>query len=243
VAHVTVPAVDDRPATVSKEIVTGILRDDMGFDGLVVTDSLGMGAVASRPNLYRDVIAAGIDVLLMPNDPATAVAQVRNSPGLSKTRVRDAVVHVLAAKDRLGLLSTGLKYPSAPNKKQSRNTARRTAAAGITVLGACRNLVSGGATVVGSGPAADGVRQGLRAAGVGSGPARVVVSAGSPGAADIWVATSSPYGALRASAKQRVLTYGDVHASGWAAGQAIAGELETLGGLPVRGPKPCARIR
>ena len=81
------------------------------------------------------------------------------------------------------------------------------------------------------------------AAGVGSGPARVVVSAGSPGAADIWVATSSPYGALRASAKQRVLTYGDVHASGWAAGQAIAGELETLGGLPVRGPKPCARIR
>ncbi|HNE88751.1 MAG TPA: glycoside hydrolase family 3 N-terminal domain-containing protein [Actinomycetota bacterium] len=243
VAHVTVPAVDDRPATVSKEIVTGILRDDMGFDGLVVTDSLGMGAVASRPNLYRDVIAAGIDVLLMPNDPATAVAQVRNSPGLSKTRVRDAVVHVLAAKDRLGLLSTGLKYPSAPNKKQSRNTARRTAAAGITVLGACRNLVSGGATVVGSGPAADGVRQGLRAAGVGSGPARVVVSAGSPGAADIWVATSSPYGALRAPAKQRVLTYGDVQASGWAAGQAIAGQLDSLGGLPVRGPKPCARIR
>ena len=243
VAHVTVPAVDDRPATVSKEIVTGILRDDMGFDGLVVTDSLGMGAVASRPNLYRDVIAAGIDVLLMPNDPATAVAQVRNSPGLSKTRVRDAVVHVLAAKDRLGLLSTGPKYPSAPSKKQSRNTARRTAAAGITMLGACRNLVSGGATVVGSGPAADGVRQGLRAAGVGSGPARVVVSAGSPGAADIWVATSSPYGALRAPAKQRVLTYGDVQASGWAAGQAIAGQLDSLGGLPVRGPKPCARIR
>ena len=187
---------------------------------------LGMGAVGCRPNLYRDVIPAGIDVLLMPNDPATAVSQVRNSPGLSKARVRDAVVHVLEAKERLGLLSAGPKYPSAPGTKQSRNTARQTAAAGITVLGACRNLVARGATVVGSGPAAEGVRQGLRAAGVGSGPTRVVVSAGSPGAAE-----------------QRVLTYGDVHASGWAAGQAIAGELETLGGLPVRGPKPCARIR
>ena len=70
-----------------------------------------------------------------------------------------------------------------------------------------------------------------------------ISASGSPGAADVWVATGSPYGALRAPAEQRVLTYGDVQASGWAAGQAIAGELETLGGLPVRGPKPCARIR
>ncbi len=242
VAHVTVPAVDDRPATVSKPIVTGILRDEMGFDGLVVTDSLGMGAVASRPNLYRDVIAAGSDVLLMPNDPDAAVAQVRNAAGLSKARVRDAVLHVLAAKERQGLLSAAPSYPPSPGKRESRSVARRTAAAGITVLGACRNLVRGGATVVGSGPVATGVRKGLRAAGVGSGPTRVVVSAGSPGATDVWVATSSPYAALRAPARQRVLTYGDVQASGWAAGQAIAGELDTLGGLPVRGPRPCARI-
>ena len=243
IAHVTVPAVDDLPATVSRKVVTGILRDEMGFDGLVVTDSLGMGAVASRANLYRDVIAAGVDILLMPNNPGEAVAQVRNSAGLSKARVRDAVVHVLQAKEHLGLLSAAPKYPAAPSTKQSRVTARRTAAAGITVLGACRSLVGKGATVVGSGPVANGVRQGLRAAGVGSGPTRVVVSSGSPGAADVWVATGSPYGALRAPAKQRVLTYGDVHASGWAAGQAIAGELDALGGLPVRGPEPCARIR
>src|SRR5690606_11530280 len=58
VAHVTVPAGDDRPATGSKEIVTGILRDDMGFDGLVVTDAAGMGAGASRPHTYRRGIAA-----------------------------------------------------------------------------------------------------------------------------------------------------------------------------------------
>jgi beta-N-acetylhexosaminidase len=243
VAHVTVPAVDDSPATVSKKIITGILRDEMGFDGLVVTDSLGMGAVADRPNLYRDVIAAGADVLLMPNDPQAAVSQVRNGGSALKPRVREAVLHVLEAKERLGLLAATPTYPAPPSRKQSRGTARRTAAAGITVLGACRSLVDSGATVVGSGPVAEGVRQGLRAAGVGSGPTRVVVSVGSPGSADVWVATGSPYGALRAPAKQRVLTYGDVQASGWAAGQAIAGELDALGGLPVRGPKPCARIR
>jgi beta-N-acetylhexosaminidase len=243
IAHVTVPAVDDRPATVSSKIVTGILRDEMGFDGLVVTDSLGMGAVASRSNLYRDVIASGADVLLMPNDPSAAVAAVRNSPGLSRARVRDAVVHVLEAKDRLGLLTAAPTYPAPPRTKESRSIARRTAAAGITVLGACQVLVGRGATVVGSGPVAAGVRQGLRAAGVGAGPTRVVVSAGSPGSADVWVATGAPYGALRAPARQRVLTYGDVQVSGWAAGQAIAGALDSLGGLPVRGPRPCAKVR
>lgn len=246
VAHVTAPAVDSRPATVSKKIVTGILRDQMGFDGLVVSDSLGMGAVASRPHLYRDVIAAGVDVLLMPNDPGAAVAQVRRASGgakLSDARVEDAVKHVLAAKDRLGLLDDPPSFPARPSTAQSRRIARSTAATGITVLGTCQNLVRGGATVVGSGPVAAGVRRGLRAAGVPAGPTRIVVSAGSPGGADIWVATGSPYGALRAPARQRVLTYGDVQASGWAAGQAIAGQLSSLGGLPVRGPRPCTRLR
>jgi beta-N-acetylhexosaminidase len=112
VAHVTVPAVDDSPATVSKKIITGILRDEMGFDGLVVTDSLGMGAVASRPNLYRDVIAAGVDVLLMPNDPrrpchrcATAVLHEAAGP-----RGRAACAE---AKERLGSARGRAQVPGA----------------------------------------------------------------------------------------------------------------------------------
>ncbi len=246
VAHVTVPAYDNAPATVSKRIVTGLLRDRLGFHGLVVSDSLGMGAVAGRSGLYRDVVAAGVDVLLMPNDPGAAVRQVRaalRSGSLSAARVQDAVMHVLQAKARLGLLESGPDHPNPPSTAQSRSVARTTASAGITVLGTCRVLVGDGATVIGSGPVADGVRQGLQAAGIGSGRTRVVVSAGNPGAADVWVATGSPYGALRAPARQRVLTYGDVGASGWAAGQAIAGELGALGGLPVRGPRPCERVR
>jgi beta-N-acetylhexosaminidase len=242
VAHVTVPAYDDKPATVSRRIVTGLLRDRLGFDGLVVSDSLGMGAVASRPRLAAEAVRAGIDVLLMPNDPVAAARQVLGG-GVPRSRLDEAVRHVLEAKQRLGLLTQAPSYPAPPGKAESRRVARSTAAAGITVLGACRVLVGKGATVVGSGPVAAGVRAGLRAAGVGPGPARVVVSASNPGAADVWVATGSPYSALRAPARQRVLTYGAVQASGWAAGQAVAGELAALGGLPVKGPRPCATVR
>lgn len=245
VAHVTVPAYDRRPATVSKRIVTGVLRKRMGFDGLVVSDSLGMAAVANRPNLAAQVIAAGVDVLLMPNNPGAAVAQVKRaagSPRLSKARVRQAVTHVLAAKHRLGLLDRPPTYPKPPTVPTSKRVARSVAETGITVLGSCRVQVRTGATVIGSGAAATGVRQGLRAAGIPSGPTRIVVQQGLPGTADVWVATGSPYAALNSSVRQRVLTYGDVKASGWAAGQALAGRLDRLGGLPVRGPKPCVAV-
>lgn len=246
VAHVTVPAYDSKPASVSKPIVTGLLRERMGFDGLVVTDSLGMGAVASRPRLAVEVVQAGGDVMLMPNDPNGAAGQVQSAVrkgSISQARLDDAVRHVLEAKQRLGLLEGEPSFPRPPSTADSRDVARSAAEAGITVLGTCRNLVGKGATVVGAGPVADGVRAGLRAAGVGSGSTRVVVGSGNPGAVDVWVATGSPYGALRASARQRVLTYGDVGASGWAAGQAIAGKLAQLGGLPVKGPKACSSLR
>ena len=245
IAHVTVPAYDSRPATVSPRIITGLLRDRLGFDGLVVTDSLSMGAVAGRPRLAVEVLRAGADVLLMPADPVAAAGQVRAAlrrGDLSRSRVDEAVQHVLAAKQRLGLLGDAPRFPAPPTVAESRRVARSVAEAGITVLGSCRVLVRRGATVVGAGPVAEGVRAGLRSAGVRPGPVRVVVSAGDPGAADVWVATGAPYAALRARARQRVLTYGEVPASGYAAGRAIAGDLGRLGGLPVRGPTPCGRI-
>jgi hypothetical protein len=152
-------------------------------------------------------------------------------------------MHVLEAKERLGLLENRPVYPKPPSVAESRKVAREVAGAGITVLGTCRVQVGRGTTVIGTGPAVSGVRQGLRDAGIRSGPTRVVVGPDSPGATDVWVSTGSPYAALSSPARQRVLTYGDVKASGWAAGQAIAGQLGPLGGLPVKGPKPCDGVR
>lgn len=245
VAHVTVPAYDRKPASVSRRLVTGLLRRQLGFDGLVVTDSLGMQAVARRPGLAVEVVRAGGDVLLMPNSPTQAAAQVRRAMAggqLSRSRVREAVRHVLVAKQRAGALSAPPAIPPAPSRAVTRAAARKAASAGITVLGSCRPWVRRGATVVGSGAAAGGVRAGLRASGVGAGPVRIVVQSGMPGSADVWVATGSPYAALTSGHRQRVLTYGDVWSSGWAAGRALAGDLPRLGGLPVSGPFPCRRV-
>ena len=79
-AHLLIPALDpDYPATLSSKILTGELRKALGFDGLIVTDALVMGAIA---NQYGDneaavlAVAAGADILMMPGDPPGAIAAV-----------------------------------------------------------------------------------------------------------------------------------------------------------------------
>ncbi|ACK65284.1 glycoside hydrolase family 3 domain protein [Rippkaea orientalis PCC 8801] len=72
-AHLLIPAWDkDRPATLSKAILTGELRARLGFKGLIVTDALIMGGVAnyaSPEEVAVMAVEAGVDILLMPKDP------------------------------------------------------------------------------------------------------------------------------------------------------------------------------
>ncbi|UJB71675.1 beta-glucosidase [Acaryochloris sp. 'Moss Beach'] len=79
-AHLLIPALDpEYPATLSPKILTGELRQALGFDGLIVTDALVMGAIA---NQYGDneaavlAVAAGADILMMPADPPGAISAV-----------------------------------------------------------------------------------------------------------------------------------------------------------------------
>lgn len=72
VAHMTVPAVDDSglPATLSRAVVTGLLREELGFRGLVVTDALIMeGVHREESEAARMALEAGNDLLLYPKDP------------------------------------------------------------------------------------------------------------------------------------------------------------------------------
>jgi beta-N-acetylhexosaminidase len=110
-AHIAVPALDspDLPATLSPAIMTGILRDEFKFQGLVVTDALEMGGVAkgySNAEAAVRAIEAGADVLLMPPDPEGAiravVAAVRKGR-LTAKRIDQSVTRVLAAKQIVGL--------------------------------------------------------------------------------------------------------------------------------------------
>jgi beta-N-acetylhexosaminidase len=110
-AHIALPAVDRgqlRPGTVAPNILTGILRDSLGFKGLVVTDALNMGGVASMYGAEAGVRAflAGADILLQPADPGTAINAMAAAIArgeISKQRLDRSVRRVLEIKRGLGL--------------------------------------------------------------------------------------------------------------------------------------------
>jgi beta-N-acetylhexosaminidase len=110
-AHIAVPALSppDLPATLSPAILTDLLRKNMGFTGLVVTDALEMGGVAkgySTGEACVRALEAGADTLLMPADPDAAIRAVVaavESGRLSQQRIQTSVVKILSAKERAGL--------------------------------------------------------------------------------------------------------------------------------------------
>jgi beta-N-acetylhexosaminidase len=110
-AHVAVPALapPDLPATLAPAILTGLLRKDLGFKGLVVTDALEMASIVkgfgSGEAAVR-ALEAGADALLMPADPEAAIRAVVaavESGRLSRARIQESAVKLLAAKERVGL--------------------------------------------------------------------------------------------------------------------------------------------
>ncbi|MGA2215820.1 MAG: glycoside hydrolase family 3 N-terminal domain-containing protein [Bryobacteraceae bacterium] len=110
-AHLAVPALEPEsiPATVSSKILTGVLRDELGFHGLVVTDAMdmqGLAALFDTAEASARAIEAGADVLLMPKRAEDAirgvVAAVENGR-ITRRRLDESVARVLSAKARLGL--------------------------------------------------------------------------------------------------------------------------------------------
>jgi beta-N-acetylhexosaminidase len=118
-AHLAVPAlgVTEMPATLSPEILAGLLRQELGFKGLIVTDALDMGGIAQGFNSGQAAVRAleaGADVLLMPPDPEEAVdavvAAVRQGR-VTQERLEASVVRVLQAKELVGLHRSKLVDP------------------------------------------------------------------------------------------------------------------------------------
>jgi beta-N-acetylhexosaminidase len=115
-AHIAVPALDgpDVPATLSSKIMTGILRDEFGFKGLIVTDALEMGGIAKGFGVGEAsvrAVQAGADVLLMPPDVHAAIEAVVaavNNGTISRLRIQQSVMRILEAKAKVGLGVTSL---------------------------------------------------------------------------------------------------------------------------------------
>jgi beta-glucosidase len=107
-AHLLIPAWDaERPATLSQPILTQLLRQQLGFEGLIVTDALVMGAIANRYGANEApvlAVEAGADILLMPVDPAGAIQAVCDAVAqgrISEARIRASVERIWTAKRRV----------------------------------------------------------------------------------------------------------------------------------------------
>ena len=122
--HVLVPAFDEeRPGTLSRTIVQGLLRDELGFDGLIFTDDMEMKAIAARmpvPDACVAAIAAGCDAVLVCSgnhdlQAATIEALIRavERNELAYSRVEQALAHQRLAKQRF--------LQSAPAREASLN--------------------------------------------------------------------------------------------------------------------------
>ena len=143
-AHITYPAIDEEqtfgdgvtkgfyPATMSQKMITEILRGDMGYDGVVVTDAMEMGAIGAaglvpgeqgsleyHVNVAEKVINAGVDILLIPMDLNSAaradsydqyiaaLAEMTADGRISESRIDESVRRILRLKLKYGILEAG----------------------------------------------------------------------------------------------------------------------------------------
>ncbi len=111
VSHIALPKVTDSevPASLSKKVITEILRGEMGYQGIVITDAMNMGAVTSRYDSAKAAvmaIQAGADMVLMPENFSEAyqgVLTALEEGTLEEARVDEAVTRILNVKYKIGI--------------------------------------------------------------------------------------------------------------------------------------------
>lgn len=110
VGHLIVPDIDEVPTTLSYKIATGILRDELKFEGVVITDSFEMESIADNYSVDDAVVMsvkAGMDMILQPKDMASAVNSIEQAVAdgeLSEDRIDESVRRILTLKESRGLL-------------------------------------------------------------------------------------------------------------------------------------------
>ena len=99
IGHLSVPSIDgDTPATVSKKIIN-ILKEDLNYKGLIITDALNMGALThtyTYEEIYTKSIEAGVDILLMPIGSKDAIEKIKKN--ISEERINKSVKKILTFK-------------------------------------------------------------------------------------------------------------------------------------------------
>ncbi|MBB6669347.1 glycoside hydrolase family 3 N-terminal domain-containing protein [Cohnella nanjingensis] len=125
-AHIAFPAVDNEhvtslkdgssvpiPATLSKKVLTGLLRGELGYKGVIISDAFTMNAIAEHFGENKAVeraVSAGVDIILMPKDPAAAHQTLVNavkSGTIPIETVHASVKRILELKSKYGLFDRG----------------------------------------------------------------------------------------------------------------------------------------
>lgn len=252
--HIAVEVIDPGvPATFSAAVLNGLLREEMGFTGVVVTDALNMGAVTDGTSGEHPAVAAllaGVDVLLMPPDPTGAIDAVVIALGdgtLTRERLEESAARTVAA---LRHQQAGQSVPDLSVIGSEHELSVRAALAGITQLsGPCGERLVGDAIRISGGSEADraNLTTAARAAGLDTGSGDTVVlvggttyqAGGGPGgvgtgSGDVVVTTDRPYPlADSRGTTALVAAFGRDPATMEALVQVLLGEAMAPGALPT----------
>ncbi|HWR39367.1 MAG TPA: glycoside hydrolase family 3 protein [Patescibacteria group bacterium] len=152
-AHISFPALDGSlwptaredvstttPATLSRPVLTGILREEWGYQGIVVTDALEMKAIADRIGPVEaalQALQAGADILLMPPEPeavAAGIARAVLDGRITENRIDESVERILALKQKLAAQRPITTDVGAINSEEHRQVATATARQAATLL-------------------------------------------------------------------------------------------------------------
>ena len=128
VGHISVPEIDQAPASLSGRVITSLLREELGFRGLVLTDALSMQALKGIKEIPSRSVNAGADVLLHPVDPDLTqqeLARAVESGKVPLQRIDESVRRILEVKEKmLQRKVTGLDYSM--HRKVSASIARKS---------------------------------------------------------------------------------------------------------------------
>ncbi len=151
--HLRIPAFEQQriPVTMSRRLLQGLLRDEMGFKGLIFSDAMEMGGIVqhfSSDEAVERVFNAGCDLLVMLRDNEEAVDVLRNAVKhgrIAEERVNESVARILAAKSKLRLFDQRKvdveTLPQRLNTSHAQATAHRAALAGITLVKNTQGLI------------------------------------------------------------------------------------------------------
>ncbi|MER7273203.1 glycoside hydrolase family 3 N-terminal domain-containing protein [Dactylosporangium sp. NPDC000244] len=208
-AHIVAPALDPSgaPASLSRPIVTGLLREQLHYDGVVITDALDAAALADIPpdRIALDAINAGVDQLLMPADPPAAIQAVLDAVAagtLPTARIDQSVRRILRMKLELGLFGRGDVPTPVIGTPEHLRTMSTIAARSITRLRGAGLPLAPGAHVLVTGwgvSTTQNLTDGLNARGVAAtrlwtgspSPAVIAQAVAAAGTADATVVTTN----------------------------------------------------